>query len=63
MGASVSVKSKLGEGTRFIMNLQQKAKDKILLNRSQMTESEIEEAFVIEKAKEFTEDFGKRFFK
>jgi nitrogen-specific signal transduction histidine kinase len=63
MGASVTVKSKLGEGTRFIMNFQQKAKDKILLNRSQMIQSEIDEAFEIEKAKEFTEDFGKRFLK
>jgi signal transduction histidine kinase len=37
MGGNVKVESKLGHGTRFIVTLQLKAKDKVLKNRRNMS--------------------------
>lgn len=63
MGGSVEVESKLGYGSRFIVTLQLKAKDKKLQNEEFMSPEDVENAYKVEGAFNFTNDFESKFKK
>ena len=61
MGGKIDVKSKLKVGTRFIMTLQMKAKNKRIVNGENLNEQEIKKLMLDEGAYDFTSDFYSRF--